>query len=841
MRSAIAHAAVAAQRTQKGRQRSKSLSTIPPSETSEDYLPHLAAIAASILYRSPLPSRQGRPIYVLNAAAFPDAFEVDYDTLLSYVLARLPGEDELLSGTEYEIVFLAGGQPDNATSEKKAGPGMGWYLQAYHVLSRATRKRLQKLYIVHPRTWVRVLIGVFGTIVSPKFRRKIVHFNTLSQLALQIPIERILIPPTAYLHDRKLSPDIYVPFVTGKRAFGVRHPLPKNIDTGKFRLPRLLRETTSFLMMSECIKMEGIFRIPPNATLGGVLKEAYDRGQHFIVWKEKSAAFVQPGMPQTLLDEVRLEDTYGVHQAASLIKQWYRDLREPVFPESTYETIKEQYGNLDIDIQPEDLVNLILPESELSPLSVDGRKVLTRHLLPMLSEVAAYETHNKMNAENLAICFSMCLVCGSNQLEDVKVSSIVKRILKAAIEMWPELRAGMGLSAKGFFADLQAPDDSRDYEDPLEEEMPPRSKVVEDDEFASESFDEQRIVMQDSEDVPEPERKPTLPPRPSREALPPLAPVIPQRRPVSRPPSSGNGSPVKTAPEVPPPFPKRKPAPPTVDPPRYSTVFDADGNSLFVADSPASYAPADGFGPPRHGLWSYDESAKKGFPVEPTPPAPTIEVPKRKAVSSEHSSADIAQPPPNPLSTARSASESAALAQAAAQRAAANLGQQAASAFAERQPPTPTLKTPGATITHSPETTINDDSMFRKPSWPASSRPIIQPQSLAKPLLPRQSNTFPLQSNNNLATSSSNVPKHRAPSPGLLKRMSEMDVGSSSSTTSNGSENPTQSGTSSLKSPRRLDLKKPSVDDLRRLYEERVTTVEGLAKADAARRNSTSG
>lgn len=837
MRSAIAHAAVAAQRTQKGRQRSKSLSTIPPSESSEDYLPHLAAIAASILYRSPLPSRQGRPVYVLNAAAFPDAFEVDYDSLLSYVLARLPGEDELLSGMEYEIVFLAGGQPDNATSEKKSGPGMGWYLQAYHVLSRATRKRLQKLYIVHPRTWVRVLVGVFGTIVSPKFRRKIVHFNTLSQLALQIPIERLLIPPSAYLHDRKLSPDIYAPFVTGKRAFGVRHPFPKNIDTGKSRLPRVLRETTSFLLMPECVKMEGVFRIPPNATLGTVLKEAYDRGQHFIVWKEKGATVVQPGISQTLLDEVRLEDGYGAHQAASLIKQWYRDLREPVFPESSYTAIREQYGSPDADIQPEDLVNLILPASDLSPLSKESRKILTGHLLPMLSEVAAYEPHNKMNSENLAICFSMCLVCGSNQMEDAKISTTVKRILKAAIEMWPELRVGMDISADAFFQDLQAPADSRDYEDPLEEELPPRSKVIEDDDadYKSESYDSQRIVLQDSEDLPEPERRPTLPPRPSREALPPLAPVIPPRRPISRPASSGNDSPTKTTSEVPPPFPKRKPAPPTVEPPRYSTVFDADGNSIHVADSPVSYVPVDGFGPPRRGAWSYDEPEKKGFPSEHSQPAPSIEIPKRKAVSGEQDSADNTPPLPNEFSGVRSASDGASLAQQAAQRAAANLAQQAASAFAERQPPTPTLQTPDAMITQSPDTANGDESVFRKPSWPASSRPVIQPQSLAKPLLPpRQSNTFPLQSNSSLATGSSTVPKHRAPSPGLLKRMSEMEVGSNSEPTP-------QAGAPSLKQPRRLDLRKPSVEDLRRLYEERVTTVEGLAKADAARRSSTSG
>jgi len=122
-----------------------------------------------------LPSQDGLPIYILNAAALPDADEVDYDSLLPYVLARLPGEEELLSGTDYEVIFFAGGGADGATTSRKSRPGWGWFIQAYHVLSRAMRKRLQKLYIVHERSWVRILVEMFSTIVSPKFRRKIVH------------------------------------------------------------------------------------------------------------------------------------------------------------------------------------------------------------------------------------------------------------------------------------------------------------------------------------------------------------------------------------------------------------------------------------------------------------------------------------------------------------------------------------------------------------------------------------------------------------------------------------------------------------------------------------------
>lgn len=103
------------------RSRSTSLSSVPPAKTSGEYDRGLATLAASIIYKSPLPSQAGLPIYIVNAAAFPDAYEVDYNALLPYVLARLPEEDELISGTEYEIIFFAGGQPDGATTEKSKG------------------------------------------------------------------------------------------------------------------------------------------------------------------------------------------------------------------------------------------------------------------------------------------------------------------------------------------------------------------------------------------------------------------------------------------------------------------------------------------------------------------------------------------------------------------------------------------------------------------------------------------------------------------------------------------------------------------------------------------------
>lgn len=641
---------------------------------------------------------------------------------------------------------------------------------------------------------VRVLINVFGTIVSPKFRRKVVHVNSLSALALNIPIEKLLIPPSAYLQDRRDSPDIYAPFVTGKRAFAVCEPLPKNASTGKTRLPRVLREATTFLLMPPIVKTEGIFRIPPHSVLTSVLKEAYDRGQQWIVWKEPGATFSPPGMPLSLVEEIRYEDAYGVHLAASLIKTWYRELREPIFPESSYAALREKYNHSDMLVTPEDLVDLILPASTESPLSPIAREILTRHLLPLLSTVASHEADNKMNPENLAICFSMCLVCGTNQMDDAKVSSIVKRILQAAIEMWPQLRTGLGLAEESFLADLEPPTDPWEYEDPLEK-VRPRLRRLSGDDDKGEIRD-----SSDGSDSASEQRPPALPPRRRsrgqslKAALAPHLPNVeltklPKRKPAPHPPSPYSDHDPVSDPVM------------SGEPPRYSSIFPRVARS----ESPGSYmqVPADGFAPARSSNdSSFDMLGgdKKQIPL----PDQSTQVPKRKPVVSRQSSAKGEQT--SSSSTTSSMETTNAL-------------------LVEMQA---RLDQKNTVNTSCPPSSISNDGdeVFRKPSWPASANrqgPNIQ--SLARPVVPaRKSNTLPMPSSATLDGSSNSLsapqfPKPRTPSPGLLNRMSSWE--------NRGSPDSIASG-SGLQ-PKKLELKKSSVDDLRRLCEERSMTAKELA------------
>ena len=491
------------------RSNSTPLNSVPPASTSNDYSTALANLAARIIYRSPLPSQNDLLVFILNGAAFPDAKTTDYDALLPYVLSRLPDDEELIGGLGYEVVFFAGAGDNAATQTKKGRPSLQWLMQAYHILTRAKRKRLQKLYIVYDKNAFRVLIEFLASVVSPKFRKKLVLVSTLSGLALHMPIEDLLIPPSAYLIDRRKSRDIYAPYMSGRRAFGVKHPLPASAD-GSVRLPRVLREATSFVIMDENIKAEGIFRVSARAQTVEILKEAYDRGQKFIVWKEGdtvlASSHYREGIGHVWVDELNDAEGYELHVAAAIIKLWYKELREPIFPPSSYQALEKYYGSPDISLEIPQLFAMLGIDDEWSPISSQtSKQILKMHLLPLLSRVAAFQDRNQMTPENLAVCFAPSLLCGSDPIEDLRISMIVRRILVAMIIHWESDLAPLFGSFETFEDSLRMPEAAADKEDPLEEAQ---TKGLDETQSVG-------ITLLDNEDSDEDVvAQPALPPRP---------------------------------------------------------------------------------------------------------------------------------------------------------------------------------------------------------------------------------------------------------------------------------------------------------------------------------------
>ena len=366
--------------------------------------------------------------------------------------------------------------------------------------------------------------------------------SCLSALALYIPIENLLIPPSAYLYDRRGSSDIHVPYVSGRRAFGVAVPLPTS-SAGTPRLPRVLREATSFVLMDQNIKTEGIFRVNARAVTVDVLKEAYDRGQKFIVWREGQCVSTfshwKEGYGDVMVEDVEQTEGFGLFPAAGLIKRWYAELRHPIFTESCYSQLEWLFGDGQNTVEVSSLRDLICLDAEWPLLSRTSRQIMYMHLLPLLSKVAEYQDWNQMTPYNLAVCFAPNLVRGRDAIVDAKIAGVVRRILEAAIIHWKsELSPSCGMDHWRFEESLRAPESREDREDPQEEIkstlLPNQVAGV--------------ITLVDNEDSTEegPESKPPLPPRPDD----------------TRPTVIDGSTPLR-----------RKPAPSIQAPPRYSTLI----------------------------------------------------------------------------------------------------------------------------------------------------------------------------------------------------------------------------------------------------------------------------
>jgi Rho GTPase-activating protein 1 len=675
--------------------------------------------------------------------------------------------------------------------------------------------------------------------------------SSLTSLAESVHIQNLLIPSSTYLTDRRISEDIYVQHASGRRAFGARSPFPMS-SSGKTRFPRVLRETTSFVLMEENITSEGLFRVPPHSKLRDVLKEAYDRGQKYIMWKDNGVTLPVPPYRDAehqdeILAEVDPKDAYSVFMAAALIKAWYASLRQPIFPTTSYGDLRRLYGDAQDVPDLDRLRDLFSPNSEWSLLPGSSREIIVRHLLPLLDAVAARQEQNKMTAENLAVCFAPALLCGPDQIEDAKMSSIIRRIFTHAVDMWSNgLRDACEQSPHVFYEELRLPKDESDWDDPVDETKTSGE--------GKQSLEEQTsgITLEDNEKSFEAYPQPY--PEVSHDDMPPPLP------PRSRVPSAKSST--DSA--------KRKPAPPLqVAPPRYSTVIsDAPED---VAESPVTYAlTTDGFAPQRPDeerapplppRWEQVSDDKSGTRISTSIPASSSALPNTQTGSSPVSGYP-AKPyiPKRKILTAAqvdnieksvtarspsSASETAGMTEdshtrtvyqprggmalpgltklpalSTSDRSAHSTAPERTSrevpSFTQSEQASPVTTTSPLDSSSKPSSAIE----FRRPSVPASANRIPTITGLARPVYP----STPMNPVTGRPPSKSTSlpvpgPKPRAISPGLLHRMPSFEA----------RQQPNDFTIErKMLTPKKLNLKKQSVEDLRKLYEERAGTASML-------------
>ena len=378
-----------------------------------------------------------------------------------------------------------------------------------------------------------------------------------------------------------------------------------------------MREATGFLITDPLLKTEGLFRINARAIDLEILKEAYDRGQKFIVWAEgdiyHASTHQREGFGDVSVHNIERAEGWGVHTAAGLIKQWYRDLRDPLVPQSSYAAVEKFYGNASSPLEREQLLSMLSQETHWSILPKLSRHILTMHLLPLLSRVAEFSDWNQMTPQNLAVCFAPVMLRGPDPMQDLRISNIMRRLLEAMIATWKtELAAAFQMAQMEFEDSLRMPEAVNEREDPLQEASETRT---------SEGAQTSGIMLLDNDDgSEETEDKPALPPRPAQ--------------------GSGDSGSTEAGSRL-----RRKPVPLVSMPPRYSTVFGSrytglgDGytNNIPLEDEPEAQEDGPEFQENATDLPAYERLS----PSERSPPPPSSmppSIPRKPLSKMEHDS-----------------------------------------------------------------------------------------------------------------------------------------------------------------------------------------------------------
>lgn len=326
-----------------------------------------------------------RPMVIISASALPDPQAVSYDLLLSCILSYL----DLYVESDYTVVFFAAGA--------KHIPGWNWIWRAYRSLSRKYRKNLKRLYIVHSSFFSKMLFSVAGAVISPKFFRKIVYINTLSDLAHHVPLTQIDIPPAVYKENLKYEKEVTMPIPIRASLFGVPLEELMGYDGEKDGVPRVVKDAIQYIRESG-LNEEGLFRRSPSSSLLKQVQEAYDRGQI-----------------------VSLSTFNDPHLAAVLLKKYLRDLPDPVFSETLYPVIRQCPMPSE---DPTDMSTIIYIRDILLPQLKPCVYILLSHILQLLHDVSLHSADNRMDARNLAIVICPNLVKGSNPLTDVTICAV---------------------------------------------------------------------------------------------------------------------------------------------------------------------------------------------------------------------------------------------------------------------------------------------------------------------------------------------------------------------------------------------------------------------------------
>jgi Rho GTPase-activating protein 1 len=225
--------------------------------------------------------------------------------------------------SDYTLVYFHHG----LNSSNK--PGIRWLISAYREFDRKYKKNLKKLYIVHPSTFIKIVMGVFRPVISAKFGKKVSYITRLCQLSETLYVKQLDIPEPVREHDAELCAKdkpksvFHAPLavaISSKQQFGVALSWLKEQSNGEV-IPKPVHLCVEYIR-ANALDVQGIFRRAASATTVRQIKEKMNRGESIDF-----GSFMDPHIPCVIL------------------KTFLRELPEPLLTFALYEPITHLVQN----------------------------------------------------------------------------------------------------------------------------------------------------------------------------------------------------------------------------------------------------------------------------------------------------------------------------------------------------------------------------------------------------------------------------------------------------------------------------------------------------------------
>ncbi|VDM93294.1 unnamed protein product, partial [Litomosoides sigmodontis] len=128
-------------------------------------------------------------------------------------------------------------------------------------------------------------------------------------------------------------------------------------------------------------------------------------------------------------------DQSQVHDVADLLKQYFRELPEPLMTAKYSETFAKIFMHIPIEMRMEALQHAVL-------LLPDEHREALQTLLYFLHDIAKHSATNSMTSQNLAVCFAPSLfqLCGTTHLNNISPTRRHKTIGAAGLPTEREVR-----------------------------------------------------------------------------------------------------------------------------------------------------------------------------------------------------------------------------------------------------------------------------------------------------------------------------------------------------------------------------------------------------------------